>query len=181
ILDTIHIFKKSIKKLIGLFISLFLIFALGVTTSIAQQKTKIAGKIAAALTTHSRINVGDTEGHIIFLEEYEGTNVSTGKEKFMDGVQDVTRGFGDLVMGNGTIQVYGKLSLNGDTVFYKFQGKIAPTLSPEGKPVNGFELSFTYTKGTGKYENIQGSGTYKGFTSWGTLIGEWEGEYFIKK
>jgi len=176
-----HVFKKSAKKLIGLFISLVLIFTLGVTTSIAQQKTKIAGKITAASTTFSKITVGDTEGHIIFLEEFEGFNVSTGEEKFMDGAQDVTRGFGDFVMGNGPIQVYGKLSLNGDIVFYKFQGMVAPTLSPEGKPVNGFEVSFTYTKGTGKYENIQGSGTYKGFTSGGTLIGEWEGEYFIKK
>jgi len=111
-------------------VALVLLFALGVTTSIAQQKTKIAGKITAALTTHSKINVGDTEGHIIFLEEYEGTNVSTGKEKFMNGAQDVVRGFGDLVMGNGTNQVYGKLSLNGDIVFYKFKGKVAPTLSP---------------------------------------------------
>lgn len=69
-----------------LFINIVLIFTLGVTTCISQQKTKIAGKITAALTTtRSYINVGDTEGHTIFLEEYEGTNVSTGKEKFMDG------------------------------------------------------------------------------------------------
>jgi len=175
-----HVFKKSAKKLIGLFISLVLIFTIGVTTSIAQQKTKIAGKITAALTTHSRINIGDTEGHIILLEEYEGTNVSTGKEKFMDGAQDVVRGFGDLVMGNGTNQGYGKLSLNGDVVFYKLQSKVATTLSPEGKRVTTFEASLTFTKGTGKYENIQGSGTYKGKFISG-LIGEWEGEYFIKK
>jgi uncharacterized protein affecting Mg2+/Co2+ transport len=121
-----------------LFISLVLIFALGVTTSIAQQKTKIAGKHTFAYTKQNTINVGDIEGHIIMLNEFEGINVSTGKN--------------------------------------------ATTISPEGKPVTTLEGSWTYTKGTGKYENIQGSGSYKGkLISRTIFIIEWEGEYFIKK
>ena len=172
----------TFKKSIGLFISLAFIFALGVTTSIAQQKTKIAGKMTLTYTKQDTINVGDTEGHIISLCEYEGTNVSTGKDKFMDGAQDFGMGFIDLIMGNGTFQGYAKLSLNGDVVFWKEQGKIATALSPKGKPVITFEGSFTYTKGTGKYENIQGSGTYKGkYISKTITIVEWEGVYFIKK
>ena len=165
-----------------LFINLVLIFALGVTTSIAQQKIKVAGKHTLAYTTQNTINVGDTEGHIISLYEYEGTNVSTGKEKFMDGAQVFGLGFADIVMGNGPFQGYGKMSTNGDVIFWKEQGKTATTLSPKGKPVDTFEGSFTFTKGTGKYENIQGSGTFKGkFISRTIWIAEWEGEYFIKK
>ena len=147
-----------------------------------QKKTKIAGKHTFAYTTLNTINVGDTEGHIIVLSEYEGFNVSTGKNKFMDGAQDVGMGFSDLVKENGTDQGYGNFSLNGDVIFWKDQGKTATTLSPEGKPVTTSEGSWTYIKGTGKYENIQGSGTYKGKPISRTIfIAEWEGEYFIKK
>lgn len=177
-----HVFKKSTKKLIGLFISLVLIFTLGVTTSIAQQKIKVAGKHTFAYTNQDSINVGDIEGHILMLNEFEGFNVSTGKDKFMDGALDVAMGFSDLVMGNGTDQGYGNMSLNGDVIFWKHQGNIATTISPEGKPVTTFEGTTSFIKGTGKYKNIQGIGTYKGKTMSTTIfIIEWEGEYFIKK
>ena len=170
------------KRLTVLFISLALIFALGVTISIAQQKIKIAGKHTLAYTPGATINVGDTEDHIIALSTFEGANVSTGKNKFMDGAQDVGMTFADLVKGNGPHQGYGNLSLNGDVIFWKHQGKTKTTLTPEGKPVTTSEGSFTWTKGTGKYENIQGGGTYKGkYISKTITIVEWEGEYFIKK
>ncbi len=174
--------KLTFKKLIGLFISLVLIFTLGVTTSIAQQKIKIAGKHTLTFTKQNNINVGDIEGHIITLNEFEGFNVSTGEEKFMDGALDVGMGFDDLVMGNGTHEGYGNFSLNGDVIFWKHQGNTATTISPEDKPVTTFEGSWTWTKGTGKYENIQGSGTYKGKLMSKTIfIMDWEGVYFIKK
>jgi hypothetical protein len=165
-----------------LFINLVLIFALGVATSIAQQKIKVSGKHTFATTAQNKINVGDTEDHVIVLSEYEGFNVSTGKNKFMDGALDVGIIFSDLIKGNGSTQGYGNFSLNGDVIFWKSQGKAVTTLSSEGKPVTTAEGSWTYTKGTGKYENIQGSGTYKGkFFSMTISIYEWEGEYFIKK
>ncbi|MBW7997998.1 MAG: hypothetical protein FVQ81_15815 [Candidatus Glassbacteria bacterium] len=165
-----------------LFINLVLIFALGVATLPAQQKIKVSGKHTLAYTKQDTINVGDTEGHILSLSEFEGTTVSTGKNKFMDGARDVGMGFSDLVMGNGSGQGYLKSSLNGVVVFSKHQLKTATTLSPEGKPVTTFEGSFTWTKGTGKYENIQGGGTFKGkFISRIIFIVEWEGEYFIEK
>jgi len=100
----------------------------------------------------------------------------------MDGALDVGMGFYDLVNGNGTSQGYGNFSLNGDVIFWKYQGKVATILSPEGKPVTTFEGSWTYTKGTGKYENSQGSGTFKGkLISRTIFVIDWEGEYFIKK
>lgn len=147
-----------------------------------MQKTKIAGKHTFAFTTQKTINVGDTEDHIISLSAYEGFNVSTGKNKFMDGAQNVGMGFSDLFKGNGPDQGYGNFSLNGDVIFWKYQGKFTTILSPEGKPVTTFEGAWTYTKGTGKYENIQGSGTFKGkFSSRTIFIADWEGEYFIEK
>ncbi len=172
----------TFKRSMVLFISLVLIFALGVTTSIAQQKIKVSGKHTLAYIKQNKINVGDIEDHIVFLSEFEGSNVSTGEKKLMDGALDVGMTFADIVKGNGPHQGYGKMSMNGDVIFWKHQGKTVTTLSPEGKPVTTLEGSYTWTKGAGKYENIQGSGTYKGKTISKTIsIIEWEGEYFIKK
>lgn len=148
-----------------------------------MQKTKIAGKMTLALTTpRNTIDVEDTEGHKMGLEELEGINVSTCEDKFMDDAQVVVMGFFDLVKGNGPEQGYQRFSLNGDIVFWKYQGKISTTHFSNGKSVTKFEGSFTITKGTGKYENIQGSGTYKGKVISRPLLSvEWDGEYFFIK
>ena len=107
------------KASVVLFVSLILIFALGVTNSIAQQKIKIAGKQTGATTTLDSIIVGDVDGHVISLSRSEGVNVSTGKHTFMDGAQFVSVGYGDYVMGNGPAEGYGQMSTDGDSVFRK--------------------------------------------------------------
>jgi len=170
------------KKFMGLFISLALIFALCVAPSIAQEKIKVAGKVITAYTTDHEIECDDTKGHSLFIMKSEGINKDTGKNKFMDGAEYVYVAFGDYVMGNGPHVVYQKMSLNGDVVFGKCEGKTTTTLSPKGKPVSKIEGTYTFIKGTGQYEGIQGKGTYKGkLISSTILIAEWEGEYFIKK
>ena len=170
------------KRFMGLFISLALIFALCVTFSPAQQKIKVAGKITCAVIKSESINFDDTEGHTIALMKYDGFNVSTGEHEFMNGVQTVGVTFGDLIKGTGPHKGYGKMSMNGDAVFWKYKGKTATTLSPKGKPIIVFEGTITFLKGTGKYKGIQGSGTFKSKMISSTMqVSKWEGEYFIKK
>lgn len=71
---------------------------------------------------------------------------------------------------------------DGNVFFSKWQGKVSTTQSPEGKPIMKWEGTFSYVKGTGKWENIQGGGTYKGgFIARGIYVNHVEGEYFIKK
>lgn len=172
----------TFKRPMIIFIGLVLILHFSSSTSLAQQKTKIAGKHTFAYTNQTLIDVGDMEGHMILLSEFEGVNVSTGEHKFMDGAQDFGMTFADLVKGTGPYQGYGKFSLKGDTVFWKHEGKSITTLSDEGQPFTTYEGTFTYTKGTGKYQNIDGSGTYTGKNISRTIVViEWEGEYFIKK
>lgn len=170
------------KRSLALFISLFLIFTFVVATSMAQQKTKIAGKITSAYVMEEKLNVGDTEDHVISLSQSEGTNVSTGENKFMDDARVVNVSFSDIVKGNGPHQGYIKFTQNGNSTFAGWNGKITTIFSDEGTPIIKFEGIFTYIKGTGQYEGIQGSGAYKGeFTSEKEYTVEWEGEYFIKK
>ena len=56
------------------------------------------------------------------------------------------------------------------------------TQSPKGRPLVTFEGTWSFAKGTGKWENVQGNGTYKGkFIGPGIFAHDLEGEYFIKK
>jgi hypothetical protein len=165
-----------------LFISIVLLFTLVATTLTAQQKIRASGKHTLAYIKENAIMVGDEEDHIISLSEFEGSNVSTGEVKFMDGALDVGMTCADILKGTGPHHGYGNMSLNGDVIFWSHRGTAVTALSSEGKPVTTIEGSFIWTKGSGKYEGIQGRGTYKGkYISKTIVIVEWEGEYFIKK
>jgi hypothetical protein len=162
--------------------SLALIIVFCVTYSTAQERIKVSGKLTTADTIRHEIACDDTDGHSVVVIKSEGFNISTGKDKFMDGAEYAYEAFGDYVKGNGPHVVYSKMNLNGDTVFTKSEGKTKTTFSPKGKPITTVEGTVTFTKGTGMYEGIQGSGTYKGkFISSNIMVVEWEGEYFIKK
>jgi hypothetical protein len=166
------------KRLMLLLISLASIFALGVTTSIAQEKIKISGKRYGVFTKMEMMNVDDTEGHTLSLVESKGVDVVTG-DWF------VSKMLADGVMGGtGTVRGYGKIiDKDGDVRFETVETKTTFILSPEGKPIGAtMEGTFSFTKGTGKWENIHGGGTAKGkFIAPEIYMVDWEGEYFIKK
>lgn len=164
------------KRLTLLLISLASIFMFGLTTSLAQEKTKIEGKISLVNTKYEVIKLDDIEGHVLVQHGWKGVDVVTGDQVF-------TSGSSDYVKGNGPHRSYSKMvDPDGDVYFNKAEGRTTTTLSPEGKPVTTIKGTFSFTRGTGKFENIQGGGTYKGkIIGPGILTYEWEGEYFIKK
>ncbi len=172
----LFLFKRSM----ALFLTIALILALGITTSIAQQTMKVAGEMALTQTNQNKVEVGDVENHAMNLTQYEGTNASVGEQEMMDGAQVVNLSFGDLVKGNGTHQGYVKLTSGDDTTFAGWEGIVTAVVSEEGTPHITVKGTFSWIKGTGGFENIQGNGTYSGeFTSETTLKVEWEGEYSI--
>lgn len=161
--------------------SVVLICVFCVIPSTAQEKIKIAGKITNTVSESHIINIADMEDHTFNISKSEGTNVSTGEKSFMDSSSVVTYNSSDLIKGNGMHHGYIMLSKEDDTVIAKWKGKVTTTLSSDNKPIITFEGTFTYTKGTGPYEKIQGKGTYKGkYISEKEYISEWEGEYFIE-
>ena len=164
------------KRLMLLVISLASIFALGLTSSLAQEKTKFAGKRFGVITKAEVIELNDTEGHILTLGESKGIDFTTGD-------QFVSSQFGDWVKGNGPHWGYSKvITPDGDVAFNTFKMQVTTILSPQGKPISTFEGTWSFTKGTGKYENVQGGGTFKGkMIGPETYMYDWEGEYSIKK
>ena len=164
------------KKLMLLLISLSAIFFFGVTTSLAQEKIKIKGKRFGTFESKASVKLDDTEGHTLGAGLGKGVDVITGSIF-------ITGSTSDLVKGNGTHQGYTKtIDKDGDITFSKFQGKISTTMSPKGRPLVTFEGTWSFTKGTGKWMNIQGNGSYKGkFIGPGIYTYDIEGESFIKK
>ncbi len=165
-----------------IWISLIMLLALDVSASTAQQKNKIAGKMTFAVAHQANIGIDDTEDHIIFVAESDGTNANTGPEEFMDSAQVTIMQMGDRVKGSGNDQGYAKFALNGDAVFLKWTGKVTTTVSAKGSPVSTADGTFSFVKGTGKFEKIQGGGTYRGKPLSRTIsTADWEGEYVIGK
>jgi len=164
------------KKLLLLLISISAIFVLGVTTSLAQEKIKNKGKRFGTFESKASIKVDDTEGHTLGAGSGKGVDVIQNSIFFSWSTLD-------LVKGNGTHQGYGKvIQKDGSIAFNRFQGKVSTTMSPKGRPLVTFEGTWSFTKGTGKWKNVQGNGTYKGkYIGPGIFTYDWEGEYFIKK
>jgi len=161
-----------------------LAFFLGVAVaqSTAQEKIKVAGKLVAAVTESDALKIGDTEGHGFLMSKSEGMNTSTGKNSFMDGALIVNYNWADLIKGNGPHQGYIILSSEAGSGVAQWSGKVKTAMSPGNAPVTTMEGTYTYTKGTGRFENIQGGGTYKGrYISEKAYVVEWEGEYSIQK
>jgi hypothetical protein len=169
-------------RLLALLVSLAMILALGATTSIAQQKMMVSGKMTQSYTKQENLDIGDVPGHVVSLAQENGTNVSTGENKFLDGADLANITFSDLVNGNGPHQGYVTLTKGPDGATASWKGNVTTVMSKEGKPTITFKGTFTWIKGMGQYANIQGTGTYSGhFTSETAMAVDWEGEYLIGK
>jgi hypothetical protein len=174
----ISLFGRSL----ALLVSIAMILALGATMSFAQKKMMVSGKMTQTYTKKETIDVGDVEGHAMTLDQENGTNVSTGANKFLDGGNLVNVGFSDLVKGNGPHQGYVTLTNGADGAVASWKGNVTTVMSKEGKPYITFKGTFSWIKGMGQYANIQGTGTYGGhFTSENSNEVEWQGEYSIGK
>jgi len=173
--------KLSLKQLIIALMVLAMVIFMGVSVSIAQEATKISGKITAAYTDQKKVEVGDVEGHDISFSTSEGKNASIGDNLFMDGAQVINYSMGDLIKGNGRQHGYIKLTQESDGVICKWEHGVVTTFSAEGAPSITFEGTFSYIKGMGKFAGIKGEGTFKGtFISQTEYAVEWQAEYFLK-
>ena len=170
-----QVFKS---KLLLVLTTLALIIAFGVTTSTAQEKLKIKTTAYGVFTKYEQMKPDDTEGHTMTSYEAKGAGKGSGGDFTF-----FNQGMSDLVKGNGTHHGYYKSTdKDGHSMWTNWQGKVTTTLSPEGKPIVKFGGTWSFTKGTGKWENAQGGGTYKGwFIGQGIYTAITEGEYSIKK
>ena len=165
------------RKIAIAFMTVVLIFALGIMNSTAQEKKKVSDTTYWFATKTEAIKVNEAKGHIIQISESKGVNV--GRKELA-----ICRNVYDLVKGNGTLRGYSTLmGLDGKvTRNLKQEGKVITLLSAEGKPIMTGEGTWAVVPDNTWVSSVGGSGTWKlKMVSDGIFIMDWEGEMWSKK
>jgi hypothetical protein len=166
----------SKSKIVG--IMALIVFAVGILLA----GDALAGEYVKGRTPLYRVNwqqieVGDQEGHVYAIYESKGIlTIMQGKPIF-DGLPLKQGGFLDINLKSGAGYAHGF-----DVVIDKDGDKVFDTW--EGKPGKGglWEGTWTYTGGTGKWQGIQGKGTWVTHeVAPGQSYDEWEGEYELPR
>jgi hypothetical protein len=164
-------------KIVGMMA--LIVFATGIVLmgdAVAAEKGKVAERDVFYTTTFHILKVPDVEGHTNFLLEAKGI-ISNEKWGAAIAYQVYTM---DLIKGAGTFQGYTHTTFpDGSTISGKFEGKTTGggayttgTVSSEG--------TWAYTKGTGKFQGIQGKGTFKSYVlGQSQYYSDNEGEYTL--
>jgi hypothetical protein len=143
--------KKFIWILIGMVVIMAWILG-SVTQAGAQSFTVKARQIQHSTKAHI-IEVGDVPGHI--LAAYEAAGLWFSEDG--DVATLLSRGMIDYTQGSGTAQGYNLLTYeDGSTTWTKWRG--TATGAPDGK--TSIEGTWEFIKGTGRFEGIQGAGTF---------------------
>ena len=155
----------SKSKIVGLMA--LVVFAMGVLLvgdALAGESGKASGRLVAYGTTFHVLKVPDVEGHTITMYEGKGIGFS---EKWGNY----------LYTFMGTLDVIKEISSSQAYLHATFPDGSTYTVKVEGKGAKG---TFTFIKGTGKLEGIQGGGTFKSYpldpNQWYT---DWEAEYTL--
>ena len=163
----------------------YLVAVLGVPTLTAATlatgphlvRTQVSGVFSMKVGQQHALPVADQAGPILLLTQSAGTNRSTGSSEYMNGAQVTNREIADLTQGNGPHQGYITEVKGADTTVTRYQGKVVTTLGPDQKPATSFQGTWTKLSGTGKYQGVTGSGSYKGrMISPTDYTVEWTGE-----
>jgi hypothetical protein len=161
----------SKSKIVG--IMALVAFAMGiflVGDALAGERGKVSNREIWVMTSNQTLKAPDMEGHILSLWEVKGI-IFTEKWGACQGYVPAT---GDFIgpKGEYTGQGYCLYTYpDGSTTIHKWESKVR-----EGRK----EGTWTYIKGTGRFEGIQGGGTF----TW-TMVGpdRWytdiEGEYTL--
>jgi hypothetical protein len=165
---------RRTNHLMFITLSLVLLLLLAVSFVQAAERGKVTGRQVSHATSFQSIPVGDVEGHIIFLLESKGI---TFEEPWGSAIAKGSE-TGERTKGLGSSSGYVVFTYpDGSTATIK--GKSKATSAEGGKTVAG-EGTWTYVRGTGKFQGIQGGGN---LNFWVPGPGQWyldyEGEYTL--
>ena len=160
------------KRVVIAIMTVVIVFALGVTNSIAAEKIKMSDTRYYFTTKHEALKVDDIEGHAIAISESKAVDIGS---KALSACRNTY----DLVRGNGTIRGYCTMMEPDGRVtrFTSHEGKVTTTLSPEKKPIMTAEGTWTVVKGIAEWQGATGGGTWKmkGIAE-GIFVMDWQGD-----
>jgi len=174
--------RLAMKLTLVLLVSLALILVLEAGFAFAQEKIKISFRQTHATVKSESVEIGDVKGHYAGFRYYEGPVEVIEGPKALEGAQDTGISLWDMVQGNGSAHGYAKAVKGPNSVVMKHETRVRTSTSPDGTPVTTYDGSFTFIKGTGEFEGIQGGGTMRGkFISKNISVTERQGEYWIQR
>jgi len=142
----------------------------------AGERGKVVSRDVLFATGFQSAKVPDVEGHVIYLLDAKGMSFN---EKWGPCLL-VLSGAGDYTKGLGPAEGYSHYTYpDGSTITTKWKAE-AKTVGRGITGGGGGEATWTYIKGTGRFEGIKGGGTSK---YWVLGPGQWytdgEGEYTL--
>ena len=147
----------KIPKIIALTALFTLVFGMTIIgNALAGETVQEKGRSVFHYFKAEAAKVGDVPGHVVGVAEASGLN-------FLDsgniGAYSVQVTF-DYINGSGPHQGYTMTTFeDGSTMVAKIRGT---TTATQGGKISLFKGKYTYIKGTGRYEGIQGGGSYTG-------------------
>jgi len=144
--------------------------------AVAGERGKVVSRDVHFAAGFPSAKVPDTEGHAIYLIDAKGMSFN---EKWGPCLL-VLSGAGDYTKGLGPSEGYTHYTFpDGSTITSKWKGE-AKTVGRGITGSGGGEGTWAYIKGTGRFEGIQGGGTFEyRVLGPGQWYGDWEGEYTL--
>jgi len=147
----------SWSKIFAVTALVMLVFGIAtIDCAVAGEKQKIKAHGAQYTVKWEQIEVGDEEGHVIAVTEskqiYFDELTGEKSSSISIGLMDI-----NIKTGQGSGQGYGvSLHKDGNKTFRTWEGKSV------GK--GHWKGTWTYVKGTGKYEGVKGGGTWDSYS-----------------
>lgn len=160
--------KSKIVRIMAL-----IALAMGILlTGNAVAGEKVKGRNYLYRVNWQQIEVGDQEGHVYAIYESKGIQTIRQGEPVLDGLPFRQVGFVDINLKSGAGYAHGSevmIDKDGDKIFDTWEGK-----REKGGLMGG---TWTFTGGTGKWQRIQGKGTWVTHqVAPNQFYDEWEGE-----
>ncbi|MGH9929080.1 MAG: hypothetical protein ACREA9_07610 [Pyrinomonadaceae bacterium] len=133
----------------------------------------ISGAFTVKVATQEVLPLSAQGGDMLMLAESHDINKSAN---FMDGAKVVNKEVDALLQGSGPQHGYATFTKGDDQVEIKWSGNVS-TVMANGQPQISFQGTWEQLKGTGKYQGIEGAGTYNGhYISQTDYVVNWVGQ-----
>ena len=144
--------------------------------AIGDSPHKVTGRDVLYATNIQIVPVGDVEGHNIYLLESKGIGFREPWGPCLIKNSET----GDRTKGLGSNEGYGVSTYpDGSTITTKFKAESTRAGSGQTGAGEG-EGTYTCVRGTGKFQGIQGGGTFKyRVLGPGQWYADWEGGYTL--
>ena len=164
------------RKLTKQLAALAFLAVLGLTFGAASADTmKSSGAMNASYAERQMLGIPDAQGHALLLTEATGVNENTDGSAYLDGFEFSIREIADMTQGNGATQGYVIFSKGEDQQIVRVNGRVTTVMKGD-QPNTTFKGEWKVVKGVGRYDGIEGGGTYSGyFTAEDKFHVDWQG------